>query len=69
MIRKAPIESGTKRLSASRAQNDALEAARSHSAQLRIEKFKAQRKEILMRSLSVFPTGFCDTCGGGDITY
>ncbi len=51
IIRKAPIESGTKRLCASRAQNDTLEAARSHSTQLRSEKFKAQREEILMHSL------------------
>ncbi len=42
-----------KALCASRAQNDVLEAARSHSAQLLIEKFKAQRKEILMRSLLI----------------
>ncbi len=34
-----------------RVQNDELEAARSHSTQLRKENFKAQRKEILMRSL------------------
>ncbi len=34
-----------------RVQNDALEAALSPSAQLLIEEFKAQRKEILMRSL------------------
>ncbi len=51
IIRKAPIQSGTKRLCASRARNDVLEAARSHSVQLRIEKFKAQRKEIFMCSL------------------
>ncbi len=49
---KAHIQSDTKHLCASRAQNDALEAARGHDAQLSsIEKFKAQRKEILMRSL------------------
>ncbi len=41
-IRKAP----------SRAQNDALEATRSHSApQVHIERFKAQSEEILMCSL------------------
>ncbi len=44
---KAPIQS---------AQNDALEATLSHSTQeqrseVRIEKFKVQRKEILMRSV------------------
>ncbi len=50
-MRKAQIDSGTKLLCASRVQNDALEAARSHSAQLRTEKFKAQREEILMRIL------------------
>ncbi len=53
---KAPIQSGMKRLCASHAQNDALEATLSHSAQeqrseVRIEKFKVQRKEILMRSV------------------
>ncbi len=52
IIRKAPIQSGIKHLCASRAQNDALEAILSHSAQAQrsgdhIEKFKAQRKSIL----------------------
>ncbi len=42
--------SGIKHLCASCAQNDALEATLSHSA-VRTEKFKAQRKEILMRSV------------------
>ncbi len=56
IIRKAPIQSGIKHICASRAQNDALEATLSHSAQaqrsgVRIEKFKAQRKEILKRSV------------------
>jgi len=54
IIRKAPIQRGIKHLCTSRAQNDALEATLSHSAQaqhsgVRIERFKAQRKEILMR--------------------
>ncbi len=35
----------------SRAQNDALEATLSHSAGGHIEKLKAQRKDILMRSV------------------
>ncbi len=56
IIRKAPIQSGIKHLCASRAQNDVLEATLSHSVQaqrsgVRIEKFKAQRKEILMCSV------------------
>ncbi len=45
-----------KHLCASRAQNDALNEKLAHSVQaqhsgVRIEKFKAQRKEILMRSV------------------
>ncbi len=41
-----------KRLCTSRSQNDALEAARkSQRAALRIEKFKTQSEEILMRSV------------------
>ncbi len=52
IIRKALIQSGTKRLCVSCAKNDALEATLRHSAQaaqrpgVHIEKFKAQRKEI-----------------------
>ncbi len=58
IIRKATIQSGIKHLCASRAENDALEATLSHSVQaqcsgVRIEKFKAQRKEILMRNILV----------------
>ncbi len=50
------MQSGTKHLCTSRARNDTLEATLSHSAQaqgsgVRIEKFKAQRKEILMCSV------------------
>ncbi len=56
IIRKAPIQSGIKPLYASCAQNDALDATLSHSAQaqcsgVRIETFKAERKEILMHSV------------------
>ncbi len=56
IIQKAPIQSGIKHLCISRAQNDALEATLSHivlaqPSRVRIEKFKAQRKEILMRSV------------------
>ncbi len=66
IIRKAPIQSGIKHLCASREQNGALEATLSHSTQaqrpgVHIEKFEAQRKEILIHrvlnlcdSLSLF---------------
>ncbi len=56
IIRKAPIQSGIKHVCASRAQNYALKATLSHSVQaqrsgVHIAKFKAQRKEISMRSV------------------
>ncbi len=56
IISKTPIQSGIKHLCAFHVQNDALEATLSHNVQaqrsgVRIEKFKAQKKEILMRSV------------------
>ncbi len=52
IIQKAPMQSSTKRLCASRAQNDVLEAARRLRSPPSPHR-KVQREEILMRSVLI----------------
>ncbi len=56
IIRKAPLQSGTKCLCASRAQNDALKATRSHSPHRNVQNTKGRDIDVLYlcNSLSLF---------------